>query len=62
MTRGKSRFKTTEKDRVTNLPVFVLPGSTAITPKGSRELELAHAGPGKKTILLPESSNHDQVF
>lgn len=60
--RGKARFKTPDKpQQVTDLPIFVLPGPTTVTPKGSSELELAHAGLGKKVVLVPESAKHSEV-
>ncbi|XP_027138272.1 uncharacterized protein LOC109142316 isoform X2 [Larimichthys crocea] len=60
--RGKARFKTPDRSpRVTHLPVFVLPGPTSVTPKGSMELELAHAGLGKKVVLVPECANHSEI-
>ncbi|XP_041916410.1 uncharacterized protein LOC121680889 isoform X3 [Alosa sapidissima] len=60
--RGKARFNPPDRSpRVINLPVFVLPGPTTMTPKGSRELELAHAGLGKKVVLVPESASHSEI-
>ncbi|KAE8278071.1 hypothetical protein D5F01_LYC23868 [Larimichthys crocea] len=32
-----------------------------MTPKGSMELELAHAGLGKKVVLVPECANHSEI-
>ncbi|KAL2099447.1 hypothetical protein ACEWY4_005927 [Coilia grayii] len=60
--KGKGRLKTPDKPhRVTDLPVFVLPGPTTMTPKGSKELELAHAALGKKVVLVPESAKHSEI-
>ena len=62
--RGKKRFCTPSPQTVkkTDFNVYVLPEPTQLSPKGSKELELAHAGLGKRMITMAENLKHDEVI
>lgn len=45
----------------TDFNVYALSGPSQLTPKGSEELELSHAGLGKRLISLPDHCNHNEI-
>lgn len=62
--RGKGRFSTSVRSspaKTINLMIFALPGPTTQTPKSSKELELAHAGLGRRLVTLTEDCKHADV-
>ncbi|KAL7396910.1 hypothetical protein ABVT39_013480 [Epinephelus coioides] len=61
--RGKKRFTTPANCVVkrTDFNVYALSGPSQLTPKGSEELELSHAGLGKRLISLPDHCNHNEI-
>lgn len=42
--------------------MYVLSEPSQFTPKGSEELELAHAGLGKRMLSIPDNLKHDEVY
>lgn len=63
--KGKGRFVNSARAaprKCADLTIYVLPGPSTLTPKGSRDMELAHAGLGKKVVAVPEDSKHSQVI
>ena len=64
MKRGRGRFCSPASVTVKylDLTVTVLPGPTEVTPKPSQELQLAHAGLGKRVVSIPEDSKHAEVL
>lgn len=41
--------------------MYVLPEPNQLTPKGSEELQLAHAGLGKRLLTLPDNLKHNEI-
>lgn len=62
--RGKRRFSTPAPCIVkrTDFHMYVLSEPSQFTPKGSEELELAHAGLGKRMLSIPDNLKHDEVY
>ena len=61
--RGKRRFSTPSTCTVksTAFHFFVLSEPTLYTPKGSEEIEFAHAGLGKRMLSLADHLKHSEV-
>uniref|UniRef100_A0A8C1TU23 Uncharacterized protein n=1 Tax=Cyprinus carpio TaxID=7962 RepID=A0A8C1TU23_CYPCA len=61
--RGKQRFSTPAPCIVkrTDFHMYVLSEPSQFTPKGSEELELAHAGLGKRMLSIPDHLKHDEI-
>ncbi|XP_061582133.1 uncharacterized protein LOC133447318 isoform X3 [Cololabis saira] len=61
--RGKRRFSTPAPCIVkrTDFYVYVLSEPSKLTPKGSEELELAHAGLGKRMLSMPDQLTHNEI-
>ncbi|XP_041927750.1 heterogeneous nuclear ribonucleoprotein U isoform X2 [Alosa sapidissima] len=45
-----------------DITFYVLPGPATLTPKGSRDLELACAGLGRKVLSISEDCNHSEIL
>ncbi|XP_060757036.1 uncharacterized protein LOC132868100 [Neoarius graeffei] len=62
--RRKGRFSTSVRSspaKTINLTIFALPGPTTHTPKSSKELELVHAGLGRRLVTLTEDCKHADI-
>ncbi|XP_073670929.1 uncharacterized protein [Paramisgurnus dabryanus] len=61
--RGKKLFLSTPSTSVktTDFQVYVLPKLTPVTPKGTEDLEFAHAGLGKRLLSLPDNLKHSKI-
>ncbi|XP_046891191.1 tripartite motif-containing protein 16-like isoform X2 [Hypomesus transpacificus] len=61
--RGKRRFSTPSTCTVksTAFHFFVLSEPTLYTPKGSEEIEFAHAGLGKRMLSLADHLKHSEI-
>lgn len=61
--RGKRRFLTPPPCivKTTDFQMYVLPEPNQLTPKGSEELQLAHAGLGKRLLTLPDNLKHNEI-
>ncbi|XP_049335386.1 uncharacterized protein LOC111190119 [Astyanax mexicanus] len=63
--RGKGRFcsssRTTSSKHI-DLTVYVLPSPSSVTPKASKELELACAGLGKRVVSVPDNFSYKEVM
>ena len=64
--RGKKRFTSPAPApcivKRTDFNMYVLSGPSEFTPKGSEELDLAHAGLGKRMLSIPDNLNHSEVI
>jgi len=62
--KGKKRFSNppVRAAKITDFNIYVLPAPTDLTPNGSSDLELAHAGLGKRVVSLPEDCKHQEVI
>ena len=63
--RGKGRFTSSARSvpvKNIDLVINVMAGPTNRTPTGSKELELAQTGLGKRMVSVPEDSKHKEVF
>lgn len=45
----------------TDFQIYVLSEPTLFTPKGDEDLELVHAGLGKRLLTVPDSFKHSEV-
>ncbi|CAL8350446.1 unnamed protein product [Boreogadus saida] len=61
--RGKKRFTSPAPCVVkrTDFNMYVLSGPSQFTPKGSEELEHAHAGLGKRILSIPDNLIHSEI-
>ncbi|XP_035987592.1 uncharacterized protein LOC118560566 isoform X2 [Fundulus heteroclitus] len=61
--RGRQRFSTPAPCMVkrTDFSLYVLSEPSQLTPKVSEELELAHAGLGKRILSIPDNLKHDEI-
>ncbi|XP_013884304.1 uncharacterized protein LOC106532729, partial [Austrofundulus limnaeus] len=61
--RGKQRFSTPAPSIVkrTDFHMYVLSEPSQLTAKGFEELELAHAGLGKRMLSMPDHLKHDEI-
>lgn len=59
--RDKKRFSLT-KPVETNVQIDVLSKATPFPPKRDEELELLHAGLGKRLLSFPDTFKHSEVF
>lgn len=63
--RGKGRFSSSPRSvpvKNLDLQINVMSGPTNRTPTGSKELELAQTGLGKRMVSVPEDSSHKEVL
>ena len=64
--RGRKRFTSLAPAPCiitrTDYNMYVLSGPSEFTPKGSEELDLAHAGLGKRMLSMPDNLNHSEVI
>ncbi|CAL8252422.1 unnamed protein product [Boreogadus saida] len=60
---GKKRFTSPAPCVVkrTDFNMYVLSGPSQFTPKGSEELEHAHAGLGKRILSIPDNLIHSEI-
>lgn len=62
--RGKKRFSLAKPVNVkkTDFQIDVLSKQTLFTPKKDEDLELLHAGLGKRLLSFPDNFKHSEVF